>query len=302
MDHLPMRYIALALAACLPLCLFALPAAAQSRAMVDKLDRLERDVQFLQRQVSRGGGDLTALGDADSASLGVRLDAMDEEIRGLRGRVEENAFQLRKVKDDFAKYREDTTMRLDGLRDAQDAQAQSTQAITPPPSTGSDAELVDEYADDAPEDGAEVVDNAPPSKAASEPDQTSFDTARDHYNYAFRLLNQTQYEAAAASFQAFADAYPDDALIGNAYYWLGESHYIRRDYIQAADNFRQGFEALPAGPKAADNLLKLAMSLSSLKKTKEACVVLDRVATKYKDKAKSTALKAQSERERIGCQ
>ena len=31
-----------------------------------------------------------------------------------------------------------------------------------------------------------------------------------------------------------------------------------RDFVNAADNFRQGFEALPEGPKAADNLLKMA--------------------------------------------
>jgi TolA-binding protein len=89
--------------------------------------------------------------------------------------------------------------------------------------------------------------------------------------------------------------------VGNAYYWLGETHYIRQDYVSAADNFREGFEALPNGPKAADNLLKLAMSLSAMKKTNDACVVLDQLLVKFKETSTTVAQKAQSERTRIGC-
>ena len=77
--------------------------------------------------------------------------------------------------------------------------------------------------------------------------------------------------------------HPKDPLVGNAYYWQGETYYIRRDYVNAADSFRQGFEALPTGPKAPDNLLKLAMSLNALNRDKEACVVLGQVISKYKN-------------------
>ncbi len=125
---------------------------------------------------------------------------------------------------------------------------------------------------------------------------------REHYNYAFRLLNQTQYEEAAAAFAAFTKKYPKDPLVGNAFYWSGETFYIRRDYVKAADNFRQGFEALPDGPKAADNLLKLSMSLDALNRDKEACVVLAQITTKFKKSSSSVTDKADQEQKRIGCQ
>jgi tol-pal system protein YbgF len=136
---------------------------------------------------------------------------------------------------------------------------------------------------------------------APDKNKGGFDNPRDHYNHGFRLLNQTRYEDAARTFEAFTEKYPKDPLIGNAYYWLGETYYIRRDYVKAADSFRQGFEVLPSGPKAADNLLKLSMALSAMKKQKEACVVLDQLLVKFKDSSTSVAKKADAERTRIGC-
>ena len=60
-------------------------------------------------------------------------------------------------------------------------------------------------------------------------------------------------------------------------------------------------QALPDGPKAADNLLKLAMSLDALGRDKEACVVLQQVVTKFKKSSTSVTDKATQERKRIGC-
>jgi tol-pal system protein YbgF len=141
----------------------------------------------------------------------------------------------------------------------------------------------------------------PVDPAAVKASTENFASSRDHYNYAFRLMNQAKYAEAGASFAAFTKKYPHDPLVGNAFYWLGETYYVRRDYVQAADNFRQGYEAMPSGPKGADNLLKLAMSLEALKKDKEACVVLHQVATKYGNNSGSVKSRAEQEINRIGC-
>ena len=103
------------------------------------------------------------------------------------------------------------------------------------------------------------------------------------------MLNRSDYVGAEQAFARFTHDYPNDPLIGNAWYWLGETFYVRREYTQAANSFRQGFQALEEGPKAGDNLLKLAMSLAATQKDQEACVVLKQVDTKYS--SNSTALK-----------
>ena len=115
------------------------------------------------------------------------------------------------------------------------------------------------------------------------------DEPRHHYNEAFRLLNQNRYEDAETAFIKFTKQYGDDPLIGNAYYWLGETYYIRKDYTQAADNFRQGYQALPDGPKAPDNLLKLAMTLKALDRISDACTIVEQIDKKIPRRLKQFA-------------
>ncbi|MBM3618252.1 MAG: tol-pal system protein YbgF, partial [Alphaproteobacteria bacterium] len=142
---------------------------------------------------------------------------------------------------------------------------------------------------------------APAAAASTGASKSKFATPREQYDHAFRLLNQTQYDAAGKAFEDFIAAYPGDPLIGNAYYWAGETFYVRQNFTQAADYFRQGYEALPAGPKAGDNLLKLGMALNNLQKSTEACVVLKQVIAKFGSTSGSIKNKAEQERARAGC-
>jgi tol-pal system protein YbgF len=283
------------------LAMTAAPALAQIEndpAAQERMERLERDIMLLQRQVARSSmpaaapitsGDMAAAG--GPAQLEVRLSAMEEQLRNINGKVEENNFQTKKLTDNFEKFQKDTELRFNDLN--------HTPATAETPAKPEERKpLAKNPAPDGPTTAGDGV-----LKADKEPadDGKEFSTPRDHYNYAFRLLNQTKYEEAAKSFDAFTKKYPKDPLVGNAYYWQGETYYIRRDYVTAADNFRQGFEAVPTGPKAPDNLLKLAMSLDALKRDKEACVVLGQVVTKFKKGFPGVAEKAGQEQQRIGC-
>jgi tol-pal system protein YbgF len=126
-------------------------------------------------------------------------------------------------------------------------------------------------------------------------------SARDLYNQGFKQLNQTDYKGAEASFLQFTKTYSGDPLVGNAWYWLGEAYYVQRDYVKSANSFRQGYTKLPDGPKAGDNLLKLAMSLSALQKTPEACVVLKQVDKKFSANSEALKNKAREELSRLSC-
>lgn len=265
------------------------PARAQSDpAAMERMDRLERDIMLIQRQVSRGepmsgGGEPIA----NAAQMEVRLSGLEEQMRALRGMVEQAQNETRRLAENFDRFQKDTEFRLN--------QASGAPAPGPAPLTGV-----------SPSPAAPVAQAAGPSTDTAEPAvkkaiKNNFATPRDHYNYAFRLLNQTQYEQAAVSFDEFTAKFPRDPLVGNAYYWGGETYYIRRDYVRAADYFRQGYEAMPEGPKAADNLYKLALSLNALDQGKEACVVLQQVAAKFKKTATNVVAKAEQELKNNAC-
>ena len=55
-------------------------------------------------------------------------------------------------------------------------------------------------------------------------------TPRDQYNYAFSLLRKADYNNAGAAFQEFVKKNPDDPLVSNARYWLGETYYVQTQF------------------------------------------------------------------------
>ena len=272
---------------------FAVSAQVEQTQVMERMDRIEHDLQIMQRQLARGESAPAATGDAGAAisnpaQLEVRLSGIEEQMRSLRGKMEENENGVRKMNEALDKFQKDTEFRFNELSAGNKLVAADAAAAKP-------------GAAPAPSGTAAGASKPAVATADAEPAQSNFASPREHYNYAFRLLNQTQYEASAASFEAFTKKYPKDPLIGNAYYWEGETYYIRRDYVNASDNFRKGFESMPEGPKAADNLLKLAMSLDAMKHDKEACLVLQQISTKFKKSAASVADKAEQEQKRIGC-
>ena len=291
--------------------LLSLPAFAQNDpAAMERMDRLEHDIELLQRQVAQGGTPMATSSDATAAPLpansnqiDVRLSAIEDQMRELRGSVEQAQNEARKASENLDKFQKDTEFRLN--------QAAATPVPAPvaalAPVAAADTAAAAPAPAPAEGDAASQDSNDPtrgdPSKKKALPGalKSNFPTPREHYNYAFRLLNQTQYEQAAASFDDFVAKYPKDALVGNAYYWGGETYYIRRDYVKSADYFRQGYEAMPEGPKAADNLYKLALSLNALDRAKEGCVVLQEVVAKFKKTSTNISAKAEQELKSSTC-
>ena len=102
----------------------ALAQSNDTRALVDRLNRVESDLTTLQRQVYRGGpppanapgGPPPAAPGGDAINrLSERLDQMDEQIRTLTGRVEEVEYQQTQAKTRLDKFAEDAEFRFKQL-------------------------------------------------------------------------------------------------------------------------------------------------------------------------------------------
>ncbi len=86
----------------------------QDRSTQDRLDRLERDLNMLQRQVYRGApapvGDSGGGGGAVNAE--IRMNQLESQMRGLTGRVEEFTNQITQVRQRVEQLNSDIEMRL----------------------------------------------------------------------------------------------------------------------------------------------------------------------------------------------
>ena len=297
------RYILLFI----PLAMMATSANAQedTGALVERLERLERDVTFVQKQVYRSGaGGEAGNAPATTGQQNVRFSQIDEEMRQIRGLIEQTQFQNKQIATDLKRLSDDIDFRLRAIEQKQ-AQASLEQPVAPAITTP----VADSAA--VPELPAAAIDPTKPATYTPEPKAKptekpaltgkDFPDANAHYSHAFKLLNEKKFSEAATSFDGFVKKYPADPLTANAFYWLGESQYARSDFTRSTESFRKGFEVNPDGQKAPDNLYKLALSLAQIKRKTEACVVLSQVVSKYAGTAARTVAKASEARTTFEC-
>lgn len=290
--------------------LLAQPAfAAGEYELRTRIDKLERQLDSIQRA---GGG---ADGTVGAARLGVRITELEDAIRRSGGRTEEVQYQIEQLRKEFTSFSEDVQLRLQTLEQSMPMPGMGAAGMPAP--TGADATMppatAATVAPMTPQNPAptvrgersmeEVVDEVSTPSAAATPAAPAmkFNSPQEHYSHAFTLINRAQYAEAEQVLRSFVQQHPKDKLAGNAFYWLGETYYVRENYLNAADAFRQGFESLPDGSKAPDNLLKLGMSLGKLTKKDQACVVLKQLQVKYKGKADAVLQRAARESDVLGC-
>ena len=120
------------------------------------------------------------------------------------------------------------------------------------------------------------------------------------YENAIKLLWASKFEEAERELQNLKKIKPDD-LMPNIQYWLGEVYYAQKNFQNAIIAFGEGLEKYPESIKGPDNLLKLGLSFSNLKKKDEACNVLFELEIKYKDAPKNVQERALSEIKKLEC-
>lgn len=352
---MPASLAARILPAVLLLSAAALPASvtsswAQDAQTIDRINRLERDLQTLQRQVYRGGtppaspsssggSSLTDSGEGTSAAnrLNARIDELENQIREMTGRFEEVEFASSQANRRIDKLVEDVDFRLNQLeRNGAPAQQQggnSVEQVKPTAqqqglpannnqpqnlargstsSTPGQAPTKEGVLGSMPTDAqgrplqgnaqqTQQTARAPTAPAPSGKGKLPAGSVQERYNYAYKLLVQSDYADAESAFREFIGAHGQDPLAGNAQYWLGETYYVRQQYEPAAQAFLHGYQGYPKGAKASDSLLKLGMSLSAMKKNPEACAALGQLGKEFASAPQHVKDAATRERQKIGC-
>jgi tol-pal system protein YbgF len=103
------------------------------------------------------------------------------------------------------------------------------------------------------------------------------------YQAAFELLKAGKYDEAATALREFVARNPQHELAPNAVYWLGEAHYVRREYPAALAAFESLLRDYPDTRKTSDALLKAGYCQYELKRFGPARALLTRVVEEYPD-------------------
>ncbi len=90
-------------------------------------------------------------------------------------------------------------------------------------------------------------------------------TPKDEYDLAYGYVLRKDYALAEEGLRAFLKNHPNDRLVADANYWLGESLFQRQRYREAAESFLTVSTKFETAGRAPDSLLRLGQSLAALK-------------------------------------
>lgn len=316
----------------------ALPARSQDRDIQERLDRVERDLSMLQRQVYRGGpAQVTTPGPAAVVDTELRMDRLEAQMRELTGRVESEVNAVEQLQRRLEQINSDLDVRFSQAQ-AQPRNAPSNSHAaagfadsnptgpiamrTPPPSASSTrvrpGELMPPGTLVPPPDPPTGVGTLTPpgpnpprpqlatngsvgALHAPSPSSLPSGSTTEQYSAAYGLLKQADYPAAEEALKAFIAQHPKDPLAGSAQYWLGETYYVRGRYAEAAGAFAEGYKNYPKGAKAPDDLLKLAMSLAHTNQKQNACLAFAQLDHDFPRAGSAIKERAAAEKKRLGC-
>ena len=272
-----------------------------------RLERMERDLNTLQAQVYRakpatgGSADNLPEGDAKTllqqqqqfqASMELRLTQLEDNLRQINGKIEEQEFANNQLKEQVRKLTDDMNYRLGAIEQGKAPTAEAGTAAAAASSNKGDGTK---------QLGTVVLDPSKKPFVAEKKQPKDLGDPKKRYDDAFDLLRQGKYPQAEKAFRSLLQDFPDHEMASSAYFWLGETYFVRKEYEPAAVEYLKGYRKAPTGPKAPDNLLKLALSLGESKKQTEACTVFEKLSKEFPHAAQPIRRKAELERTKLRC-
>ena len=284
--------------------------------LIAQISRLSKDIAGIQQRLANGD---TVTGDAvggwSPANHETRLSELEEQIRALTGQIEEAGHGVTQTIEALNSLTEDFHARLETMEERLSSVQQHRMAQAPKPSAVRAPGVADEEV-------AGIGDPLDPAVVERDPNMEVYEsmevlgeitsgetivgplngeldslsqgsdaetveeklTAEESYEAAYGLLlKKRDYVSAEKALKSFIEEYPKHTLAGNAYYWLGETFYVRNNYVGAAKAFANGYDKFPEGAKAPDNLLKLGLSLKAMGQKDDACTIFGKLTNNYPD-------------------
>ena len=197
-----------------------------------------------------------------------QMQLLQDEVRTLRGMVEELNNEIRQLKkrqmDDYM----DVDRRLSSLL--------SGQAGRPslPANVNANTNTVVKSSSKSGVNSA-VVSSTNTSKAAAPAVNTD---EANNYNSAYKLLKDGKVNDAVGAFKEHIAKYPQGKYVANAHYWLGEIYVLQNELELARQSFTVVLDNYPIHRKAPDSTFKLGQVYFMLGNKAKAKELLEKVA------------------------
>ena len=244
-----------------------------------RIDRLEKQVQQMQRQVFPKGRPADTAGFSDDpaatqssvVNLDQRLDALERQLADLVRASEENGNRLRNVEAGLTQLKTDQDQRIGAIEQkmSEAAAAAPVQASESPASAATPTKPKPTPKATPPKTAtATPAEGGPETAAAAVP---AVDAGEDAYTQGFRAWEAGQYDQAIAQLKSFTAAYPKHRRVSYANNLIGRSLLDKGDARGAANALLANYRSNPGGERAPDSLYYLGQALMKLGQPGQAC-------------------------------
>ncbi len=183
----------------------------------------------------------------------IQITALQEDVRQLRGLLEEQDYKISQLLERQRELYRDLDQRLSDL--STKSSAATVPAATTVAATTTTPEL------------PVLTPSQPTPAIAEKPKPAKIDAAKAAaklaeeeqaaYDAIFPLVRNKQYVEATKAYQDFLQAYPTGKNAANARYWLGQIFNVQNQLEEADTQFKLVVTQYPDSAKAHEALLKL---------------------------------------------
>ena len=235
----------------------------------------------------------------------LKLNEIENQFRELTNKFEEVNFKLDKLSTRVTKIQSDTQLRFSdlegGTTDKIDKQV-NLPGTSKPQDFGAGqsyqtSNLPEQQTINSVESAKTVITEQPTKQESLLPNKSP----KEQYEFAVSFMKIGDYETAEFALKEFIDKNKDHDLAGSAQYWYGETFRIRQLYSDAATAYLDGYQNYPKSKKAADNLLKLGITMVQLGEKDQGCKMIVGLKKEYPKASKSVLQKAQYEQKKFKC-
>lgn len=267
------------------------PALAQSALTPEQLTlqakRNEAALTTIQRQMKELNEDMARLGRLidNRAMLDMiqQVDDLSSEISLLRGEIEIQGNDIGEIKQRQRELYLDIDRRLRDLESRATTQAPTGSISVPQIDTTPAVEPATTSSQQTPavEPALPSVSSQSTTASISQTPSVTQSEERDAYQAAFDTLKEGRYKKAKTELRTFLDRFPNSSFAGNAQYWLGEAHYVTRNFEQGIAEFQNVLTLYPTSNKVPDAMLKLGYTFYELKQFDQAKSILQDLRERF---------------------
>jgi tol-pal system protein YbgF len=264
------------------------------------LNNVDKELKLVQQQL----GKVERLIDNRAMiKMLQRVDQLSAEVSQLLGELEQQRFDLADLKKRQRELYRDTDRRLRDLENRSTQQSADVPievpnlAVINTPSvdiaaSGNATQSVEPVAEPS---TPPIPDNSD-SKTEDAQNNTINVTSSEEqsaYQSAFDTLKEGRYQKAKSELRAFLQNHSNSSFAGNAQYWLGEAHYVTREFKSAIEEFKAVLSNYPQSLKISDAMLKIGYTYYELKQFDQAKLLLQDLRERF---PKSTAFRLAGKR------